>query len=159
MPEDSIALQRFKNRARWIAVACTIASGAVALFGCLTWLSGHWQLSTLGPGNTPIAPGTAVSMLLLSGAIAVPLCWPSTRAAQLFGKLVAAAVAVGCLVPWVAGAFGAQVRLRNWLPIPHDTLGGVPVGEMSPFTALAFVLASASALLLFAPASRSRRFS
>ncbi len=157
MSEDSIARQRFESRTRWIAEGCVLAAGAVAAFACLTWLSGHWHLTSFGANYIPMAPSTAAAMLLLSGATAALIHWASTRTVRIFGVVASALVGLGCLLAALPGAFGGQLALRRWLPIPDDTLGGLPVGEMAPLTAATFVVVSAASFCLALPRADRRQ--
>jgi len=127
-----------------IACAGVVAThAAVVLFG---WWQ-QWRLFTQPPaGFIPMAPTTAAAFLLLATALLIqtPLNSPRRRWA---------ARGVAGLALLLA-AFALAARLAGWTLDPDAavrvttaTLGGVPLGVMSPVTA-AGVLLLALALLL-----------
>jgi len=118
-------------------------AGLVALFG---WGLGLPFLASLGAGRIPMAPSTALLFLLFGTAAFVRAREPLSRGAYWMG------VAINC-----AGALAASLLLflslegihpdAEHLGFPEvSTLGEVPVGHMSPVTAVCFLLASLSFL-------------
>ena len=64
-----------------IARISTAVSGGVGLFVWLSWGLGRWQLSMVGPEYVPVAPATALLLLLLSSAVFWRNRWPARPAA------------------------------------------------------------------------------
>ncbi len=127
--------------------ACGMLAGAAGAAALLGWIFAIPFLSSLGSGKIPMAPSTAVLFLLYGLVLTfrpkIPLrkglYWASLSASLL-----------GCLVGLLLLSLSAQ---RIYLGI--ETLGfkteemvaGVPIGHMSPLTALGFVLAGMGLLL------------
>ena len=127
------------------AAVCATSAGVVALAGSALWWSGQWRQATFGDEYVPMAPSTALLMLLLSiaaGLRSMPLAHRAARVAE----------AVCTLLALIGGAlFGLQfpgiaMPIESWLSGTSETVGGIPVGRMSPLTAGCFVLV---ALALF----------
>ncbi|MCX6545496.1 MAG: PAS domain-containing protein [Acidobacteria bacterium] len=125
------------------AGAITAAIGLLALVG---WVLGPPVLAGFGAGLIPMAPSTAVLFLLYGEAICVRARPPLGRRA--FRTSVAAAC-VGMLVALVL--FALSYLGINWAG-EHagasitGTIGGAPIGHMSPVTAFCFLVASVSFL-------------
>ncbi|MDX1674131.1 MAG: PAS domain S-box protein [Longimicrobiales bacterium] len=124
--------------------------GLLALVG---WTVGSEALKALQVGRVPMAPSTAL-LFLLFGALTVRNRTPAARSERRLGAALAAAGTVVAAVLLVLSAAGVRLSIEHlWLPI-SGTVGGVPVGHMSPLTALTFVLAGVSYLLAVLPEGR-----
>ncbi|MHB9008249.1 MAG: PAS domain S-box protein [Limisphaerales bacterium] len=115
-------------------------AGALALTGLVAWWLDRWRHLTLGDDYVPMAPSTAILLLLLSLAL-----WLQTRPSP--GRLLhtvegvcAGVVAGGGLLFGWAGYAGIPLPLESWGAGGLTTADGIPVGRMSPVTAGAFVL-------------------
>lgn len=130
---------------RW-SKFCFLAVGGLSLLILLSWASGNWRLGTMGEPYVPMAPSTAMALLALA---VVAWLWqrrPASSAANWFGRAVALTVLAMGLLVWAQSRFGFD--LPSLRPVPTtETVGRIPVGRMSPLTALAFVLASLGLLL------------
>lgn len=122
------------------------AAGALALAGLTSWALGQWRRLAFGEAFVPMAPSTGLLLLLLSVA-----AWLRTQSA--FNR-TARRAETGCTLLVLAGGAvlglqslaGVTTPWEDWLSRTTETVGTIPVGRMSPWTAGCFVL-SATALL------------
>jgi PAS domain S-box-containing protein len=122
--------------------------GFVSLFG---WLLELPVLASLGPGNIPVAPSTALLFVLYAGAIFLRTRSRKSNASYWAGVSITAAGALIVAVllslsltgiPWEAEHFGFAVVHQPGEP---------PAGHMSPVTAVSFLLFSLSYFLSLPP--------
>ena len=139
-----------------IVAICGLCAGAIALLALLSWVSGNWKIGALGDDYVPMAPVTALMLMLLGGGLVVYSRWPAGRAArQLAFFAVASVGGVGLLV-WAQRVIGLRTSIERWLTPATYTAEGVPVGLMSPLTALTILLAALAFLVELPPFSRHR---
>jgi len=120
-----------------------------AVFGLLAlvgWVLGLPRLTSFGADLMPMAPSTAVLFLLLGVATGLRAQTPLSRrsfwisvAAGWFGMLAALLLLVlSCLnIHWAVERLGLNIT---------GTVGGAPMGHISPVGAFCFLLASVSFL-------------
>jgi len=113
-------------------------------------------LLALGSGYVPMAPSTAWSMLLLSGALFLHHRWSSASLACRLAQLAVLAVALIVLAVGVQRLFRIELPVERWLTSTTDRVGEVPVGRMSPLTAPALGLAVLALWLQLPPLGRRR---
>ena len=141
---------------RFVTGICTGAAGTVAVFVLWTWLTENWMLGALGPEYVPMAPSTAVSILLIAictllgmrghaGSTVVALNW--------FSAAFAAALA---LLTVCVHLSGGEVAFPDWLTPLGWQVGEIRPGIMSPLTACVLLL-SVCALALETPPMQHRR--
>ena len=133
------------------ASACYMASGATALWVLLLWLLGLWRLGTLGSGYVPMAPSTAVCLLALAVSGCLRLRRPESAACLLFGRVVGYGLLAGSLLVLAESLWGFYLPVREWFALPVTKLGDIPVGRMSPLTAIALSLVSLAFLFELPP--------
>lgn len=128
------------------AGVCAVGAGVVSLLGGITWWVPGPGGIAWGSDYVPMAPSTALLMLLLSGA-ALLHARPAPGRGALGVELTGAALVLagGLLLGW-SQPLRATALAELWLSRTVETVGGIPVGRMSPWTAWCFV-ASAAALL------------
>jgi len=142
-----------KRRLAFVGASAATVLGA---FGLLGWITPWRELSSLISGSIPMAPTTAVMLVLLGGALMLE----SSR--RSVGRSLGSLTAVSCLVTAFAAAelltfFAALPPTLDALLVPFpDSFGNVPTGRMSPLTALGLLLAGLS--LLAIRLARGRRF-
>ena len=151
------------SRTLWLQRTITLsvwAAAAIAVMGLLEYVSGSHILGRIQPGYILVDPATAVCFLILCLALSgfVRTSW---RGAGLFAiaGLVILVTAFG-LLDVVGGLAGAQLSFEATMFAAAGALGGIPVGRMSPGTAIAFSLAGLATLLLLLrsrPARHARR--
>ncbi|MBR9981064.1 MAG: PAS domain-containing protein, partial [Desulfatitalea sp.] len=143
MPDKTVTSEaRFK---RWAAVAALLAAGTggAALLGLLAGLP---RLASLGSGYIPMAPSTALLLLLYGVTIFLHVRQPGHSRLRRAGLVIFGAGTLASLV------LGLLALNRTYLTFEHlgmtliGSVAGVPVGHMSPLTALCFLLAGLSGI-------------
>lgn len=132
------------------AVLCNLVStllGSVALAG---WLLQLPILTRFQGQFIPMAPSTAMGFALVGVALHIHLRVPRNRVREWV--MCTAGVLVGIVSFWILLqlVLGLPGDVEGLVLQTSEMLGNVPVGRMSPLTAGSFILASCSALLLWA---------
>lgn len=115
---------------------CLVLIGIIALLSLLGWLTNFLSLARIREDFIPVAPSTALSFSLLATGLYVHLRYPGNRRASLFAFVVAFLV-IGFTVIVLGQSSGIfksdieQLLVRN-----PQLLGNVPMGRMSPLTAI-----------------------
>ncbi len=127
----------------------------IALMGLLGYVPGLRLLGSIRPDYIPMAPSTAASFLILGAALLLHnrklRTWPGWKFIE---ALVVLATLFSALT--VAGNLaGLDLNFENWLPATSGTLGGIPIGRMSPLTGAVFMLAGLGTLLLLLARKKS----
>ncbi len=139
------------SQTRWsvLKVLCGLVIAVISLSALTGWGTGERSLSGLRVDYIPMAPNTAISLLLLAIAVAV---LPGDAAG--WGRK-GAVVGLAGFVAGLAGfrlveyTFAIDLGLSNlFLKVPYERVGLAPIGQMAFFTAFNFTLASLSALLI-----------
>jgi hypothetical protein len=140
LSRNTATLARWTERqpvggSRW-GGAAVVVIGAVALLG---WMTGSRTLSAIGRDFIPMAPNTALLVVLLGAG----LCAPSKSPWALSYNRVAIALAFLFSASRVAEyLLGINLGVDSWLfSFPSESLGLAPVGKMAFFTALTLMLA------------------
>lgn len=112
----------------------------IALLGVISWFSGKWHLTTFGIGYVPMAPSTAVLLLLLSSSAILCFTYPLKMTTRLFSffSIILTAV-VSFIVLGISFADSWQTFETLIIGNP-ETINNIPVGRMSPLTAIVFIL-------------------
>lgn len=125
-----------------------ICAALVAIMGCIGltgWMLGQPALSSFGSGKIPMAPSTALLLVLSALALCLPL-HPAGRQARWPGFLVNLAVSGTALLLFILSSLGIHPDAEHLgFSIPPYS-GTTPLGHMSPVTALCFMWASLSFL-------------
>lgn len=150
-------MRPFAGLFRWslgrLAVLMCIVSGIIGTFGLATELGGYHQLAGLGSKGIPIAPSSALCIILLSVAMAIQ----SAKVAGVTAKVLSAAFAA--IVLFIGTAVTYSVIFEpSWdlelILFPHqETVSGVLVKHMSPMASVSYILL-ASAVLALVPRAR-----
>ncbi|MCA1732511.1 MAG: hypothetical protein LC732_02790, partial [Acidobacteria bacterium] len=137
----------------WWARLCFALVVGIQLLVLASWIAGRWELLSLGDDWAPTAPLTAAGLLALAAAGWLWQAHPARAAARWLGTALALAVllmillfAAGIFAPYDAPGPGSAGRA--------ETSAGIPVGRMSPLTAIGLLLASAGLLLRIHAGSR-----
>jgi PAS domain S-box-containing protein len=139
---------------RW-AQLCFLIALVIAAFVLLAWLAGAWRLTTFGNPFVPMAPSTAIALLALAGAALAWLRHPSSQAARRTARVIALLTLVATLFIWGSSLVG--IRFPSILSLPSETnAAGIPIGRMSPLTAIGCALASLVLLLLLLGEGRGK---
>ncbi|MGD0950755.1 MAG: PAS domain S-box protein, partial [Candidatus Binatia bacterium] len=133
---------RIVTIARRVAQLCAVMTGGPALVVAIGWLFGEWSFATFGPEYKPMAPSTAWLFVLVGGALFTLARWPDRPATKVVVSTAAAITTTTGAIVGIALTFGFTPPLEIWLARTSAMVGGVPVGQMSPITAAAFVAAA-----------------
>jgi two-component system, cell cycle sensor histidine kinase and response regulator CckA len=126
------------------ALVCASAATLLGALGLLGWLTPWRALASLDPASVPMAPSTALVLLLLSGALILEARRRSIRATTEVSLLVSFI----SLVQLARFAAGLPPILDAFLVGDPAAFGGVPTGRISPLTAFGLLLASLSLLCI-----------
>jgi PAS domain S-box-containing protein len=138
-----------------ICAMLVAGSGLVALLG---WVLGTPSLSSLGSNGIPMAPSTAVLFVLYAVAVFLPIHLPSRRGAYWAGVAINVAGAVVALLLLILSYQSIRLETEHFGIVIEHTANDMPIGHMSPVTALCFLLAALSYLATFSSArDRPRR--
>ncbi len=85
---------------RFAAGVCAAASGALATFVLVSWLTGQWRLGTLGADYVVMAPSTACLMMLLSITAFFQRFFQNRDAGRFLTRLSVTAIAATALLSW-----------------------------------------------------------
>lgn len=138
--------------------ACSFVVVACSCLALLSWAAGRWRLVAFGPDYVPMAPSTALTMLLLNVAVPLRSRFPGRPAAMRFALCAAAAVAAVGLSVLLQWRFGFELPFEEWLAPAAESVRQIPVGRMSPLTAASILLAAGALTLLSLPLRRRPLF-
>ncbi len=148
--------QRDERGQSKFALGCLIVVTGISGVALLGWLSGNLLVAQGGSLFIPMAPSTALIFILLSASW---LAFRKQSKANLLGKfawvgtLFAMLVASDVLSDFLGWP---TLNLETFLVRNPGLFGLVPLGRMSPITALTFLFASLSLILLAHPTERFR---
>jgi PAS domain S-box-containing protein len=135
--------RRFPNASIQVCGALAAVIGIVALLG---WILGHPLLASFGAELIPMAPSTALLFVLLG----VPLFFrnrlPQSRRTYLVGMGIGSLSAVTALLLFYFSSMGIHSQIEHFGLSFDGAVYGVPIGHMSPLTAICFVVAALSFL-------------
>ncbi len=141
---SAVPAEELQPRAPFAILPVGAAVTALGLAALLGWLLDLPHLAGFDTELVPMAPSTALLFLAFGGALCLrarpPLDSPAHRLGARIGDL-AAGVALALLV---LGALGIRLPVER-LGLTLSCNPGVPVGHMSPVTAVCFLLAACAA--------------
>ena len=161
VPPDPVSaapppLSRIERIVGGFAQGCALVAGLAALVAAIAWFRGWWAFATFGSKYVPIAPGTAWLLVLLSSALFLHARWPLWRPGRRWGFVATAFVGGTTLLVLTRSHFPFVSGIEDWLAHTHETVGDIPVGRMSPHSAV-IILFAAAALGCLLGARRWRR--
>lgn len=139
--DDESQPLRFR-RTIMICAALVAGGGFVALAG---WMLGQSAWSSLGSGNIPMAPSTALLFVLSAVALLLRVSRAQGRA-RIVSCLIGAAVALTATLLLILSAQGIYSDFENFGFTIAAYAGTTPLGHMSPITAFCFQLVALSYL-------------
>jgi signal transduction histidine kinase len=146
------------RRVQRLAIVAVAALGVAA---CAGWISGWRVLAATRPMYIPMSPNTALCFVLLAGALASRAWRRKTQRRTVPGVLdlcVAIPVLIG-FVRVLEYTTSLDLAVDRWFfEVRKETLGLAPVGKMSLFSALLFMVAGLTieTILVSAPVSGVR---
>jgi two-component system, cell cycle sensor histidine kinase and response regulator CckA len=149
----SVAAPSLELSAR-LSERTALAGGSAAIclgtLGLLGWATPWRWLASFDPTAIPMAPGSALALSFLGGSLILQTRRRLRPLAIVLELLVAALGCAQLVIFWT----GLPPMLDRLLVDSPATLGGIPTGQMSPWTALGLLLASFSLLFLRLAARR-----
>jgi PAS domain S-box-containing protein len=133
-----------------------MATLAIALLALGGWATERLILASFGRDFLPMSPATALVFVLLGGALLVGSGRAAAQSARWLSRAGATVVLLMGMLSLAQYLTGANLGFEEWLSRRSDTFGQVPIGQMSPLTAGAFVVASLALLVLLGAPPRWR---
>ena len=130
-------------RRRLVPICGAVAAG-FGISALLGWALGHTFLASFGPGLIPMAPSTALLFAVYGIAALLRTRQSMGRRAHRASVAINSAGALVALLLLILSLLGIHPDIEHFGSALTGTVGGVPVGHMSPLTALGFLLASLS---------------
>ena len=141
-------LLQASRRSNLVSEICAGLATGIALLALLGWVSGARFLAGQFGTYIPMAPSTALTFLLLGGALFRFTHLPLPRSGWLLeGIGVGIVLLIGLLV-LAQFIFGIDFGIERVLSRTNELLGSTPLGRMSPLSAIAFLLEAAALLIL-----------
>jgi signal transduction histidine kinase len=132
--------------------ACAVLSGALCLLVLVGWRWGTPVLAGQWGSSIPTAPSSALALALLSAALFCRARWPVQAASRRFVAVAICIVLSFSLLVLQKVVTGIDLGLEWTLSHTNELFGAVPLGRMSPLTAISLLLeAAALTSLLAAP--------
>lgn len=143
MPDtEPQAGNRISNAIARMSSAFAAILGFLALAG---WIFGLPVLAALGPGLIPMAPSTALLLILFGAAVFFTARTSPNHTAHLIGTLlIGSSATLIALLLFILSYQGIYLDAEQLGFAIAGTLGRAPLGHMSPATALCFLLAGLS---------------
>ena len=127
-----------------IALACASATTVLGGLGLLGWVTPWRGLASMSPGSIPMAPSTALALLLLGATLIIE----ARRRSPRLTTAVSLLVLIFACVQFLTFLAGLPPTLDALFVSHPDTFGGVPTARISPLTSLGLLLASLSLLFI-----------
>ncbi len=152
-PEDlNIDIPRQATR---LVYLCASSAVGIALLSLIGWMTGVRMLAGQWGNLIPMAPLTALSFLLFGSALFSHARWPVQRISRLFVLAAVSIIAFFALIMLGQFVTGIDLGMEKALFFTNQLVGQIPIGRMSPITAISFLLEStAFFILLFTPMRR-----
>ncbi len=137
---------------RTVAHASALTATGIGMLVVVGWATGSRVWASFGPQYIPMAPTTALLVMLLSVSVVVCVSRIGMPRLRRIGVGAAILVCVASLVTLGDFLTGARWSYESWLVAHPDRFGLVLTGRVSPMTAAGILVLSSSALLLLRPA-------
>ncbi len=134
-----------------VALTCGVITMYVGCIAVLGWALGWQSLISIRPDYLPIAPNTAFSFTLLGGALLVHVR-SYRKSHRLYSRLSVLAAFFVLMISALSLArslTGVDSGIDSLLLHASGRLGEIPVGYMSPVTAVTFAAAALAILMFF----------
>ena len=140
----------------------TIAStGAIVLAaaGLLGYVPGLRVLGQIRSDYIPMAPSSAICLLILSVVLRLVVVQPWQRPARVTMALPVLLVVVFALLKFAELLSGRTISFENRLAPPMEMLGSIPIGRMSPMTGVVLTFVGIGTFLILLSPVEPRRSS
>jgi PAS domain S-box-containing protein len=129
---------------KWIrrtASGCAAIAAVLAALAGLSWILDRWQILTFGAQYIPMAPSTALLIILLALVVIFRNHRPGSVIVNLLGFTFVCLVMSFALSVITQDFFRLSGLMEQWLSPSAETVLGIPVGRMAPLTAWTFLCA------------------
>lgn len=147
-PKDARTLSSF-------VLICGISTACFGFVALLGWVADIPVLTTFGAERIPMAPSTALLFLLYGAGTIYVAHSTLSRTASRIVMIIGSAGALVSLLLFLLSSLGIHPEAEHLGLGISGTIGGAPVGHMSPMTAFCFLLAGLS-FIAFPSSSASR---
>ena len=145
------------DRFRLLISICAMFVAGVGFVSLLGWLIELPVLASLGSGNIPVAPSTAMLFVLYAGAIFMRARFQKSSISYWAGVSINAAGALTAAVLLSLSLLGIPMEVEHLgFSVVHQP-DEAQAGHMSPVTAVCFLLSSLSYFLSLPTLSNRRR--
>ncbi|MCJ7833017.1 MAG: hypothetical protein MUQ20_01355, partial [Deltaproteobacteria bacterium] len=124
---------------RRLIEVCIAGPGVLAVLVLLSWIFGRPMLGAFGHEYIPMAPSTAWLMILLSSSLFLHRHRPSKPSTRRFALFSIVTIGVVSLLILGQFFFGFDLPVEQRLVPSTETIRDIPIGRMSPLTALSFL--------------------
>ena len=146
-----------KNTSQYITQICSGIVVGIGIIALLGWVSGLHLLASIRTNYIPMAPNTAIIFIALGCTLFSLARWPKHFIVHWFAKIVTIFYLLLGFLTLVQRLSDINFGTDSFLFSTTETLGKIPIGYMSYITALNFLLAGFSLLLLvFIPLNERR---
>lgn len=123
---------------------CAAAAGAIAVLALAGWGLGERFLAGESAANIPMAPSSALAIGLLGATLFCCARWPAQRPSRLFALAATSFVFLLSLLVLLQSITGIDMDVEQALSRTNEVFGSVPLGRMSPLSAIVILLESAA---------------
>ncbi len=138
-----------------LALVCPALSAGIGVVALAGWTMKWPIIARIEPDSIPMAPSTAVLIILLGGSLSVHRLYPQ-RLISRIGSGVCVVVALLCLFILFSFFSGKMPEIEHSVFGQAGSMGRVPTGHMSPITASSILVCSLASLLLLFPSAESK---
>ena len=137
-----------ENIFRRITLICIAITAGISGIAILGWMLDMLIVTRVSPEYIPMAPSTAISFFILSVALFVYTHKREHIFSNNLAKIGTILIFLITLIILVEFLTGSEFNIESLLLPNPEKFGQVSMGRMSPLTAIDFILASSSLLLL-----------
>ena len=143
-----------KRISRW----CFFITVGISTLSLLGWVTGLLVFASVKPNYIPIAPSTALCFDLLGVPLFFYVLHPDSTVRRMVTTAAALLTSLICLI-LLAGFFSGTTFEAERLGIQSSVaFGPVPIGHMSPITAITFLITTTGVLFLVVPRNGKQLF-
>ena len=143
------------GQATRLVYLCAYAAMGIALLSLIGWMTGMRILAGQWDNLIPMAPLSTLFFLLFGSALFSHIRWPVQRRSRLFVLAAMSVVSFFTLILLGQFIIGFDLGVEKALFFTNQLVDQIPIGRMSPVTAISFLLEStAFIILLIAPMRR-----
>ena len=142
----------------WLTYAGAAITCGIALFVLCTWWWWRDWRPAAASQTIPMAPGTALILMLVGVASMLRQRWGGMAAVRVIAFVAAGIAAAPAIIAGIQFATGVKLAWEGLLSPDADVFRGIPLGHMSPLSAGALLLSAISQAALLPPLAERRLF-